>query len=60
MVKLTETQAVGLFDAVLIEHALTGDKESIRELARRYEAALETLDDQDAQLVAPRKKEGVE
>lgn len=45
MVKLTETQAVGLFDAVLIEHALSGDKESVRELARRYEAALETIDD---------------
>jgi hypothetical protein len=41
---LTETQAVGLFDAVLIEHALQGDKEAVRELARRYEAALADID----------------
>jgi hypothetical protein len=47
MANLTETQAVGLFDAVLIEHALQGDKEAVRELARRYEAALEDLDAYD-------------
>ena len=50
MVKLTETQAVGLFDAVLIEAALGNDREAVRELARRYEAALDTIEAQDAEI----------
>ena len=48
MVKLTETQAVGLFDDVLIEHALAGDKESVRELARRYADAVAEIEELEA------------
>lgn len=57
MVKLTETQAVGLFDDVLIEHvliehALSGDREAVRVLAARYQVALEVIEDAEQERIA--------
>ncbi|QDH50402.1 hypothetical protein [Caulobacter phage KcrB] len=46
---LTETQAAGMSDAPLIDAALKGDAEAVRELAKRYEdakAEIEVLEDE--------------
>lgn len=49
---LTETQVAGMGDTPLIEAALKGDTEAVRELAKRYVAAQSTIDHLERELDA--------